>query len=58
MEPPFVLANLNRFPQEPFDSLAETVLAVRDLPDEPSRCSRWWCFLNTARTFFEGQASQ
>ena len=28
--------------KKPFDSLAETVLAVRDLPDEPSRCSRWW----------------
>ena len=22
--------------------LAETVVAVRDLPDEKSRCSRWW----------------
>jgi len=28
--------------KKPFDLLAETVLSVRDLSDEPSRCSRWW----------------
>jgi hypothetical protein len=28
--------------KKPFDSLAETVVAVRDLADENSRCSRWW----------------
>jgi hypothetical protein len=43
--------------KEPFDLLAETVVAVRDLADDNSQCSRWWCFLNTARNFFQGQAS-
>jgi hypothetical protein len=28
--------------KKPFDSLAETVVAVRDLADDNSRCSRWW----------------
>jgi len=28
--------------KKPFDLLAETVVAVRTLPDENSRCSRWW----------------
>ena len=28
--------------KKPFDSLAETVVAVRNLPDDNSRCSRWW----------------
>jgi hypothetical protein len=28
--------------KKPFDLLAETVVAVRNLPDDPSRCSRWW----------------
>jgi len=28
--------------KKPFDSLAKTVVAVRNLPDENSRCSRWW----------------
>jgi len=28
--------------KKPFDSLAETVVAVRNLPDENAQCSRWW----------------
>jgi DNA invertase Pin-like site-specific DNA recombinase len=28
--------------KKPFNLLAETVVAVRDLADENSRCSRWW----------------
>jgi site-specific DNA recombinase len=28
--------------KKPFDLLAETVVAVRDLPDATSRSSRWW----------------
>ena len=28
--------------KKPFDSLAETNIAVRDLADENSQCSRWW----------------
>ena len=28
--------------KKPFDLLAETVVAVRTLPDDKSRCSRWW----------------
>jgi hypothetical protein len=39
--------------KKPFDSLAETVVAVRDLADENSRCSRWWWPLKLARIFFD-----
>jgi len=28
--------------KNPFDLLAETVVAARTLPDHNSRCSRWW----------------
>jgi hypothetical protein len=42
---------------KPFDSLAETTKAVRSTTDVNSTISLWWCFLNTARNFFLGQAS-
>ena len=39
--------------KKPFDSLAETVIAVRSTNDFSEQCSKWWCFLTLARKFFE-----
>jgi hypothetical protein len=38
---------------KPFDSLAETVVAVRSTSDLSEQSSKWWCFLTLARTFFK-----
>jgi len=37
----------------PFDSLAETTLAVRSTTDVSSQISKWWCLLEKARTHFD-----
>jgi DNA invertase Pin-like site-specific DNA recombinase len=38
---------------KPFDSLAETTLAVRSTPDFSTQTCGWWWLLNKARTFFD-----
>jgi site-specific DNA recombinase len=38
---------------KPWNSLAETVVATRDSFDISATCSRWWCLLDLARTFFD-----
>jgi hypothetical protein len=38
--------------KKPFDLLAETPTAVRSTTDVSAQCSRWWCLLKLARTFF------
>ena len=39
--------------KKPFDSLAQTNLAVRRTNDVSQQCSKWWCLLNEARTYFD-----
>jgi hypothetical protein len=39
--------------KKPFNSLAETVIAVRSTNDFSEQSSKWWCFLTLARKFLE-----
>jgi hypothetical protein len=39
--------------KKPASLLAETVLDVQRTNELSSQCSRWWCFLNLARKFFD-----
>jgi hypothetical protein len=43
--------------KKPWISLAETTLAVRNTNDFSHQCSRWWCLLKLARTYFEDNPS-
>jgi hypothetical protein len=39
--------------KKPASLLAETVLDVQRTNELSSQCSKWWCFLNLARKFFD-----
>jgi hypothetical protein len=39
--------------KKPASLLAQTNLAVRSTQNLSEQSSRWWCFLNDARTFFD-----
>jgi hypothetical protein len=43
--------------KKPFDSLAETTLAVRSTTDVFSQSSKWWCLLDKVRTHFDENPS-
>jgi site-specific DNA recombinase len=40
--------------KKPWNFLAETTVAIRRVSDAAERNSKWWCLLNEARTFFDG----
>jgi len=39
--------------KRPFDSLAETTLAVRSTSDVSAQNQNWWCLLEKVRTHFD-----